>query len=50
MKSQGFFLEKLSPEVRLSIYSYVLGPSLVTKPSSSDTAFGVKRKKTDHMY
>jgi hypothetical protein len=42
MEAQSTFLEKLSPETRLSIYSHVFGTSLVVKPSSSDTARGIK--------
>jgi hypothetical protein len=44
MEVQSAFLNKLSPEIRLSIYSHVFGPSLVIKPSSSDTALGMKKR------
>jgi hypothetical protein len=43
MEAKSSFLEKLSPETRLSIYSHVFGPSLAIKPSSSDTALGMKK-------
>jgi len=36
MEVQSTFLDKLSSEIRLSIYSHVFGLSLVIKPSSSD--------------
>jgi hypothetical protein len=51
MEAQSAFLEKLSPETRLSIYSHVFGPSLVIKPSGSDTALGMKaRSPEDTVY
>jgi len=43
MEVQSTFLDKLSSEIRLSIYSHVFGLSLVIKPSSSDTALGMKK-------
>ena len=42
MEAQSTFLKKLSPKTRLSTYSHVFGTSLVVKPSSSDTARGMK--------
>lgn len=47
MESQCPFLDKLSPEIRISIYSHVFGPSLVIKPSSSDTALGVRKHQPE---
>jgi hypothetical protein len=45
MEAQSTFLERLSPEIRLSIYSHVFGTSSVIKPSSSDTALGMKKRQ-----
>jgi hypothetical protein len=45
MEPQSAFLDKLSPEIRLFIYSHVFG--LVIKPSSSDTALGMKKHRAE---
>jgi hypothetical protein len=47
MEPQSAFLDKLPPETRLSVYSYVFGSSLVIKPSSSDTALGMKKHQPE---
>jgi len=51
MEAQSTFLDRLSPETRISIYSHVFGTSLVVKPSSSETALGMKKHRpVDTVY
>ena len=45
----SFFLDKLSPELRLRVYSHVFGSSRVIKPSASDTALGIRKDPAAHI-
>lgn len=47
--SSSSLLEKLTPELRVNIYSHIFGTSQVIKPSNSDTALGIRKDSSDTL-